>query len=146
MRRHLRPLMLVLPLTACTLALNPIPAGITGQIELKQGTGVSTFAPTVCESGALAMFFGADLADARLESTIRIVVDPMDGPEVRFTDKTRSLIKRISRDDCRTYDVLVEPTAWSVNDVRDVRGHLTVDCETGDGTKIDGSIEFKHCH
>jgi hypothetical protein len=51
----------------------------------------------------------------------------------------------LPRDACRTFEAVVEFTGVTVNDVRQVEGHVAVDCALPDGTTVRGRVTFDGC-
>ena len=41
---------------------------------------------------------------------------------------------------------VVMHTAWRINYVRDLRGTVTLRCQTAEGETFEGSVRFDHCH
>ena len=79
--------------------------------------------------------------------------DPTRGPSVeveipgscRNADGTDCTVFPLPRDQCRTYEVDVDFTGVTVNDVRQVEGHLAIDCSLTDGTTVRGRVNFDGC-
>jgi hypothetical protein len=109
--------------------------------------GSRTATPTTCHAGDRQLFLGADFEDPSTGMTIRLVVDPLDGPAVRAFSTgapfDSSLVFR--RSECRSFHFSIDSTGWRINDVFDYRVTLEVDCERGD-TSLRGSVAATHCH
>jgi hypothetical protein len=108
----------------------------------------ATVAPTGCTSGDRQQFLGADFTDPASGLVVRLVVDPLDGPAVRLFDAAdpfgRSVVLR--RSECAVFRFSLDETGWKVNDVRDYRLSLELDCALADGTTVHGRASSTHCH
>jgi hypothetical protein len=102
-------------------------------------------APTDCESGALAGFFGVDLWDDRGgDVNVRVLDDPLlgDTVSVRNGNVTPRIVQREA---CDIYDVDLALSRRSVRGVRLVKGSLELSCSDGEGGAIEGWLEFGNC-
>lgn len=110
--------------------------------------GTATIAPTACGSGDLQQFLGGDFSDPASGLVVRLVVDPLDGPAARVFDAgdpfRRSVVLR--RSECAVFHFSLEHTGLSINEVRDYRLSLELDCALADGTTVHGSASTTHCH
>ncbi len=110
--------------------------------------GDVTVAPTECAAGDLQQFLGADFADPGSGLVVRLVVDPLEGPAARVFDARdpfgRSVVLR--RAECAAFHFSLEGTGVTINDVRDYRVSLELDCALADGTGVRGRASSTHCH
>lgn len=60
-------------------------------------------------------------------------------------DPSRCERLSVSEASCGTFDIEVENTGVTVNDVRLVKGHAALECQLPDGTEISGRIDFDGC-
>jgi hypothetical protein len=104
--------------------------------------------PSHCYSGAREYFHGVDLVDPSSHTLLRVVVDPILGPRLRLVEggDGEPRVTLLDREQCRVLDAEVDPTAWRVNHVRDVSGHLRLECRGGDGRWLRADLTFSHCH
>jgi hypothetical protein len=125
------------------------PAGALGSFTVSSPLlGDTTVAPTVCAAGDLQQFLGADFHDPVSNLVVRLVVDPLDGPAARvfhLDDRfQKSVVLR--RSECAVFHFSLEHTGLAINDVRDYRLSLELDCALADGTTVHGSASSTHCH
>jgi hypothetical protein len=107
-----------------------------------------TYHPTECYSGHREFFLGVDIVDPSSRTDLRVVVDPLEGPKLRFTRGEGDARERVvfTSASCRTLAVSIEPTGWLVNDVRDYSGHVEADCVSQEGLALRAGIQLTHCH
>jgi len=121
-----------------------LPAGASGGAAWSVTEG----SPAACISGEHQFFFGVDLADPRQGAVLRLALDPLNGAAVRVFDpadpERRSLVVRPG--DCRTFRYLLEPTGWRINDYRDFRLEMDLDCKTAGGATVRAALSAAHCH
>ncbi len=123
---------------------------MTGAVAVKD-TGIGSFdAPmTICESGAREYFLGVDVGSADQQVVMRIVENPNpgQGPTLTLVNAaTPGEGLQLSRDNCSTLDVLVQPTNTLINGVRVMRGHARFDCALHSGGMVRGDLDFSNCH
>ncbi|MBP7676306.1 MAG: hypothetical protein KBB14_08295, partial [Thermoanaerobaculia bacterium] len=125
----------------------PFPAG-TPSPTTSPLFGDATVAPTECAAGDLQQFLGADFKGAGSGLVVRLVVDPLEGPAARIFDAGdqfgRSVVLR--RTECAAFHFSLEGTGLTINDVRDYRISLELDCALADGTSVRGRASSTHCH
>lgn len=131
------------------VATEGAPPGVLGSFDVRSPLlGDATVAPTVCAAGDLQQFLGGDFHDPASGVVVRLVVDPLDGPAARLFDLgdrfQRSVVLR--RADCAVFHFSLEHTGLTINDVRDYRLSLELDCALVDGTTVRGSVSSTHCH
>lgn len=111
-------------------------------------SGALTLAPSYCTSGDRQRFLGADFAGGESGLTVRLVVDPLDGPAVRvFSDAApfeKSVVFR--RSECRVFHFSLDDTGWRVNGVHDYAVTLDLDCTNKSGDSLTGKSSASHCH
>ncbi len=103
---------------------------------------------TQCVSGDREYFLGVDLADDGGTIALRLLVDPMDGPQLRLTRATAGAPEatRYTSQSCSRLDARVEPTGWRVNHVRDFEGSLDAECAAATAPRLEAHVRFRHCH
>jgi len=144
---------LLLPLLLAGCAVTQV-AGVmhptvSGGIVLSRTDGTDLhWTPDRCTSGDVARFVGFDFLSTHDEGHLRVVLEPIDGPAVRWTQGAGSTQDRIvlHRADCARLDVDVQPTAWEVNDVREFAGYVDLLCDSPGGLRFEGRIVVDHCH
>lgn len=122
---------------------------ISGSMVLHRMDGTELrWTPDRCVSGDVALFAGFDFLSSHDDAQLRVVLEPIDGPAVRWTSGAAGAQERtvLRRADCARLDVDVQPTAWQVNDVREFAGHVDLQCTSADGTRFEGRIAVDHCH
>ncbi|HET7062655.1 MAG TPA: hypothetical protein VFI49_00170 [Rudaea sp.] len=122
---------------------------MSGGIVLRRIDGTEQhWTPDRCSSGDIARFVGFDFLSTHDEGHLRVVLEPIDGPAVRWTYVAGSTQDRtvLRRADCARLDVDVQPTAWEVNDVREFAGYVDLQCDLPGGLHIEGRIAVDHCH
>ena len=122
---------------------------ISGSIVLRRMDGTDLrWNPDRCVSGDVALFVGFDFLSTHDEGHLRVVLEPIDGPVVRWTSGAGSRQDRLvlRHADCARLDADAQPTAWRVNDVREFAGYVELQCDAADGTHFEGRISVDHCH
>ncbi len=151
MRRVLATSLLPLLLAGCAVTqvgsvMHPT---VSGGIVVRRTDGTELhWTPERCSSGDAALFVGFDFLSAHDEGHMRVVVEPIDGPALRWSfgpGTTQSQIV-LHRSDCARLDVDVHATDWHVNDVRDFSGSVDLQCDAPGGVRIEGRIAVDHCH
>lgn len=125
------------------------PAGALGSFEVSSPIlGETTVVPKACAAGDLQQFLGGDFHDPVSNLVVRVVVDPLEGPAARVYDLGDRFKKSVvlRRADCATFHFSLEHTGMTINDVRDYRLSLELDCALADGTTVRGSASSTHCH
>ena len=110
---------------------------------------LETFDTNACESGDRQQFLGADLKPAESEKgpVVRIVIDPLTGPAVRIFDPEHAgRTATYRKSDCKKFQVDVTETGEKVNEIRDYKVELDLDCEHGNGSMLAGAAKIEHCH
>ncbi len=118
---------------------------LSGSVDAKtKEAGSFSMTPTKCFSGEREGFFGVQLEDGS-DNFLRAVKDPTKGyvvlVKVPDSDKTLSVTKT----DCTKFDIRVETQSSTINDIRNVTGHIRVDCSEGDDT-LKAKVTFENCH
>jgi len=89
------------------------------------------------------------LLDDQGKVVIRVVMDPVRGTLVGVQKKdsckgSRCEYVMFDRQECPVFDVAVENTNTTVNDIRVVEGHLRLDCTFKDtGGAVQADLKFK---
>lgn len=125
------------------------PSGVLGSVTVASPLlGNVTVAPTACASGDRQQFLGGDFTDPASGLVVRLAVDPLEGPGARVFAASEPFGKSVvlRRSDCAAFHFSLEETGWRVNDVRDYRLSLELDCALADGTTVHGSVSTTHCH
>jgi hypothetical protein len=151
MTRHLAIAVLALLLADCavTQVASVMHPTVSGTIVLRRTDGTELhWTPDHCSSGDHALFAGFDFLSTRDDGRLRVAVDPINGPAVRWTNGAGNPQERtvLHGADCARLDVDVHPTAWEVNDVREFAGYVDLQCDMADGLHIEGRIAVDHCH
>ncbi len=144
------------PLLASCLASRPVADPGTGDAAgqalgsfavSSQLLGDATLAPTECTAGDRELFLGADLAAPGAPITLRLAVDPLEGPGVRVAASGAPLERAVvfRRSDCSVFHFTLESTGWRVNELNDYRLTLEIDCALP-GERVRGSASSTHCH
>ncbi len=123
---------------------------VSGELAVRapQGEPVA-WKPGACLSGEHEQFFGFILVSEGPDGSpvvLRAVVDPLDGPGLRFVGLPGTAGMVFRPEMCERLELVVEPTGWRVNDFQDLSGRLDVSCRTADGGSVEGSVEVRHCH
>jgi len=87
------------------------------------------------------------------DGAVYVTVDPISGTDVqievpgscRNADGTNCIVFQVPEAACTTFEATVENTGVTVNDVRLVKGHATLECTLDDGTKVSGRVDFDGC-
>lgn len=126
-----------------------------GNVAVSGGPRPSfTFTPTGCASMQPYGRFGANLhGDGPNDGAVYVTMDPVRGPAVevelpgscRNSNGTDCTVFPVPRERCTTFEANVEFTGVTVNDVRQVEGHVAVDCSLEDGTTVRGRVTFDGC-
>lgn len=109
---------------------------------------VEWFDTASCQSGEHQSFVGADLRPADGGPIVRIAMDPERGPVVLVFDPadTPHRMAIYHKSDCKKFTVELEDTGEKVDEFRDYRVALDVECEHANGSYLAGSARLDHCH
>lgn len=130
-------------------ATEAAPPGVLGSFTVSSPLlGNVTVAPTACSGGDLQQFLGGDFSDPASGVVVRLVVDPLEGPAARAFDAADPFRKSVvlRRSDCAVFHFSLEHTGLTINEVRDYRLSLELDCALADGTTVHGNASTTHCH
>jgi hypothetical protein len=123
-------------------------AAVQGGVEAN-GTALGSFeaAVSVCTSGARQHFFGVDLYSPERDTEVRVVMDPMGRAElrVRRAEQPRAALL-LNSSNCAHLEVGLDHGSWAVNDIQEVRGVASFDCELASGGRVKGELTFSRCH
>jgi hypothetical protein len=121
---------------------------VQGRVEA-DGTGLGTFAAEVsaCTSGARQHFLGVDLYSSDDGTAVRVVLDPMGRAELRVqrAEQPRAAVL-LNSSNCAHLEVALDHGNWAVNDILEVRGVASFDCELASGGRVKGEFSFSRCH
>ena len=109
--------------------------------------GGAVFRPSACYSGARSSFLGVDLIDEEAHVGLRLAIDPIDGPRLRWTryDRAGNKVDVAQFPSCSALSADVHPTSWRVNDIQDYSGQLNAVC-ANDTKELKADLRFEHCH
>jgi hypothetical protein len=130
-------------------ATTQIAGGASGSIEAASlSVGSRQYQLDACSSGDLEYFLGVDLADQKGGGFVRVVIDPLEGPQLRIALRNGGAVERVllRSEQCERLDAAVSPTGWEIDSVRDVSGYVEAQCRSGDGREIRLHARFSHCH
>jgi hypothetical protein len=138
---------------------NGCSGSVEGQIvSVGKPHGDYTLVPTSCFSGEHESFFGVwvtpDLqsVDGRqgFKGGLKIVKAHtgewqlfVESPEE--CDGLQCKIRPLDTSSCKVFDVSVENTNTTINDIRVRAGHATLDCETPEGGHLEAKLVFDGC-
>jgi hypothetical protein len=127
-----------LALTLAVLVLAGSAAGCRAEITADLQVDGGAFEPTSCESGQRASFTGVDLID-NSGRKIRLVLDPTMKPSAILIAGAQV----VELGECGSLSV--ERQNSVVNDITNIRGEATLDCEA-QGHTVKGTVTFANCH
>jgi hypothetical protein len=113
-----------------------------------------TFTPTGCSSMQPQGHMGANLhGNGPNDGGVYVTMDPIAGPAVnveipgscRNANGTDCTVFPVPRDHCTAFEADVHYTNVTVNDVRQVKGRLSIDCRLDNGTTVKGQVVFDGC-
>ncbi len=110
-----------------------------------------TMRPTECRSGQRKNFHGVILLSEKKENqAIKILEDPMKGMVVQVQIPSsckngRCKVVTFGEDACDTFDIQVNRTNTTVNDIRLLEGHLKIKCKFDEGGTAKAKLEFSSC-
>jgi len=116
--------------------------------------GEFTFVATGCASMQPYGLMGANLhGDGHNDGAVYVTLDHASGHKVELevpgscqnADGTDCTVFEVPRASCSAWDVTLEYTNTTVNDVRLTEGHVRLECALEDGTRVSGAIEFEGC-
>ena len=142
-------LFLLLAGCAVTQVASVMQPAVSGGLAVHRIDGTELqWTPDHCSSGDNALFVGFDFLSTHDDGHLRVVLEPIDGPAVRWTYSDGNAQDRtvLRRADCARLDLDVHPTAWEVNDVRDFAGYVDLQCTSPEGLHLEGRIAVDHCH
>lgn len=122
---------------------------VTGTVTVTRTDGTQThWTADTCQSGAVEYFVGFDFLSSQNPSQFRAVLDPIEGPIVRWkpdaAQPSQTFVFR--RSECTQLDLDVHQTGWRVNDVREFAGTVDMRCRNAEGVVIEGRLAVDHCH
>ncbi len=110
--------------------------------------GDRSYTVVKCKSGQRQGFRGVMLIDESDSIVIRVVEDPVKGTMVGVQKKetcsgSRCEFVMFDKEECPVFDVNIENTSTTVNDIRVLSGHLNLDCAFKEGGTVKAAITFK---
>ncbi|MBM4397320.1 MAG: hypothetical protein FJ087_16750 [Deltaproteobacteria bacterium] len=111
--------------------------------------------PTQCRSGQRTGFFGVALVgDGPTEGGVLVVADPVNGRSLKIEvpgsckppDYDACTEIAIKPEQCSTFDVRVERTSTTVNDIVLLDGHAKVECAFPEGGTAKADFRFENCN
>jgi hypothetical protein len=148
---RLVPFLIALVLSGCGLsstlreARDVATPSVSGELTLQAAGGEPLlWKPSACLSGEHEQFFGFILGAPPV--VVRAVVDPLQGPGLRVTGLEGADGMVVYPYQCEKLELTVEPTGWRVNDFQDLSGTLDVLCSRADGSRVEGTVDVRHCH
>jgi hypothetical protein len=121
----------------------------TGTATLSRDSKNWTMHVNTCQSGQRQQYFGVAFFDETQPQTGGRVVQPEDGePHVVMNVPGTDYGVRYSRSDCKVWDVDIQRTNSSYNDIWAIEGHARFDCEMGEPevSHATGDLKFDSCH
>jgi len=129
-------------------AESPAKEPALGTLDLSSElVGTVKVAPTVCRAGDAQSFLGGDFIDEKAGVTVRLVVDPLAGPAVRAFANDEPFVRSVvfQRAECRVFHMSLQHTGITINDVRQYRVSLDVDCANAAGDALLGKLASDSC-
>ena len=120
---------------------------VSGELTLRGAQGEAVrWRPDSCLSGEVEQFFGFILGSDGSPVVLRAVIDPLDGSGLRVVGLEGADGVVFRREACERMELIVEPSGWQVNEIRDLNGRLDVSCSIAGVGSVEGSVEVRHCH
>lgn len=153
-RRTIFIVTLVIPIGIMLFTLHDC-GSAEGQLTVTGGEhGDFTFVTTGCASMQPYGRMGANLhGDGPNDGAVYVSLDPVEGHHVQLevpgscqnADGTECTVFDVPRAQCETFDVSIDYSGVTVNDVRLTEGHVRLNCTLADGADVVGSFEFDGC-
>ena len=116
--------------------------------------GTFTFEPDVCRSGQRMQFYGAViLGKDKHAGAVVVMEDPIKGKIVKIEvpgscqppdyEKCKEVI--VDPASCDVYDMAVQRTMTTVNDIRLIDGYLRLNCGFKEGGSLQANLKFENC-
>jgi hypothetical protein len=113
---------------------------VKGAFDLK-GNDPWNFTPGSCISGQRQGFGGVALSSkAAPGHLLRVVSDPVQG-NLLVVVRPGQPNRVVDAAGCRTFDVQIQRTSTSINDIWVIDGHVTIDCPDASG-----AVTYSGCH
>lgn len=113
---------------------------VSGRLQAKAGLGSWAFSPDDCSSGQREGFSGVVLTAPDQQRVIRALKDPIRGNLVVVASAGQPN-HVLSSDSCRRFEVNLDRTNTSINDIWVMDGSLVLEC-----AELSGSVTFEGCH
>jgi len=114
--------------------------------------GDFVFTPAVCKSGEHESFYGVFLLGEHEDAGgVKVIVDPREGPFVQFevpgscNGGGQCTVVDIRREQCERFDIDIEKTNTTVNEIRLLDGRLGLKCAFDEGGWLAGDVTFESC-
>ena len=116
--------------------------------------GDFTFTPTGCVSMQPFGRMGANIhGEGPNDGALYVTLDPSKGTKAEVevpgsckqANGTDCTVFELPREACTRFELEVDFNGVTVNDVRQVEGHASLDCKLPDGTRVHGEITFDGC-
>jgi hypothetical protein len=116
---------------------------VSGTLTSRGSLGAWTYTPDDCSSGERSGFSGVELtSEAEPGRVLRLVRDPVRGNLLIVETRGASLPDAVvDPKGCTRFDLDVDRTSTSINDIVVVEGHATFDC-----AEVTGKVTFAGCH
>jgi hypothetical protein len=119
---------------------------ISGSIDVTtKEHGDYSITPGQCISGEREDFFGVDLREDKGDKIIRVIKDPNDGYSVRINIPGTKKAVVVNDDVCSTFKVRVKKQNSTINDIKNIKGRIKLDCKVG-GSTVKANVKFENCH
>ncbi|AEU38730.1 hypothetical protein [Granulicella mallensis] len=120
----------------------------TGTATLSRESKNWTMHVNTCQSGQRQQYFGVGFFDESQPQTGGRIALPEDGePHVVLNVPGTDFAVRYNKSDCKVWDVDVQRTNSSYNDIWAMEGHARFDCETSaPESHTTGDLKFDSCH
>lgn len=106
------------------------------------------FEPCSCNSGEELGYFGVELWQEETGDVLVLDHVATDGPRLAFWPGGRDWDESfpvIPDDDCREFTGELKRTDDEIDKIAVMRGALELDCETAEGMRVRGRLEFDRC-
>ena len=122
---------------------------VKGDITLASPVKSWTMHVNSCSSGERKMFFGVLFSDKKQPAMGGRISMPEDGePRIILNRPDADYAVAYGKRDCKVWDVDLQRTNSTYNNIWGMTGHARFDCETTDDTASHavGDVQFGSCH
>ena len=140
--------LVVLLFMAALFTLTGCKGKATGTATLSRDSKTWIMHVNTCQSGQRQQYFGVGFFDETQPQTGGRIALPEDGePHVVMNVPGTDFAVRYSKSDCKLWDVDVQRTNSTYNDIWALEGHARFDCTTSQpASHATGDIQFDSCH